>query len=70
MKILDFDFFVCVCRAVGPGQESQEILKPLRPLVPTEVQAALVTVLRLGRINGIADSSEYVIYGAGSLRTG
>lgn len=55
---------------MGPGQESQEILKPLRPLVPTEVQAALVTVLRLGRINGIADSSEYVIYGAGSLRTG
>mmetsp|Transcript_28020 Transcript_28020/g.39890 ORF Transcript_28020/g.39890 Transcript_28020/m.39890 type:complete len:1087 (+) Transcript_28020:36-3296(+) len=55
---------------VGAGQESQEILKPLRPLVPGEVQAALVTVLRLGRINGIADSSEYVIYGAGSLRTG
>ena len=61
---------VVISVIVGPGQEGLEILKPLRPIIPAEVHAALVTTLKLGRISGVADSSDYVIYGAGSLRTG
>ena len=55
---------------VGPGQEGMEILKPTRPIIPAEIHAALVTTLKLGRISGMPDSSDYVVYGAGSLRTG
>ena len=55
---------------VAPGQEVQEILKPTQIIVPNQIHIALVSVLKFGRVSDIADCSEFVIYGASSLRTG
>jgi len=55
---------------VAPGQEAQEVLKPSYPLNPAQVQGALTATLKFGRTQGLPDASEYVIYGAATLRTG
>lgn len=55
---------------VSPGQEVQEILKPVQMIIPSQIHNALVSVLKFGRVLDIADCSEFVIYGASSLRTG
>mmetsp|Transcript_20592 Transcript_20592/g.34484 ORF Transcript_20592/g.34484 Transcript_20592/m.34484 type:complete len:1027 (+) Transcript_20592:169-3249(+) len=55
---------------VGPGQEAQEVLKPSYPIVPQQVHHVLSSTLKFGRIQGLADASEFVIYGAASLKTG
>jgi hypothetical protein len=52
------------------GQEVQQVLRPSYPIVPAQIHNALSSTLRFGRINGLPDSTEYVIYGACSLRTG
>eukprot|EP01035_Chromulina_nebulosa_P020330 gene20330-26390_t len=50
--------------------EGQEIVKPLSPIHPPTIHAALSGVFKYSRILGLPDESDYVIYGAATLRTG
>lgn len=52
------------------GQEVQQVLRPSYPVVPSQILNALSSTLRFGHVTGLPDSTEYVIYGASSLRTG
>eukprot|EP00981_Chlorochromonas_danica_P010260 scaffold3058_cov165-Ochromonas_danica.AAC.51 len=64
------DFSARWGQLVGAGQERQEVLKPPYPIVPSQIQAALQSTLKFCRVQGLPDSSDYVIYGAASLKTG
>lgn len=55
---------------VQPGQEAVEVFYPSNPINPSQVHAALGSALKFGRIKGMADESDFVIYGAATLRTG
>jgi hypothetical protein len=53
-----------------PGKQVQEVLSPSRDIVPANVAAGMVSSLKFGRITGMPDESDFVIYGASLLRTG
>jgi hypothetical protein len=55
---------------VAPGQEAVEVFSPAGPVVPESVLAALTQSLKFAHASGLPDESEYVLYGAASLRTG
>jgi len=54
----------------GNGQHVQQVLNPSQAVVPARITDALTSLLQFGRVTGMPDESEFVIYGAGSLRTG
>jgi len=64
------DFTARWDQLVGPGQQLQEVFSPSNRIVAAQVTAGMTSALRFGRITGMPDESEYVIYGAASLRTG
>jgi hypothetical protein len=53
-----------------PGKQLQEILSPSEDIVPANVAKGMVASLKFGRVTGMPDESEFVIYGASLLRTG
>lgn len=53
-----------------PGLEGQEIFKASAPIVPAQINAALTNILKCSKVVGLPDSSDFIIYGASSLRTG
>ena len=53
-----------------PGKQVQEILSPVNDIVAANVAAGMVSSLKFGRVTGMPDESEFVIYGASLLRTG
>jgi AP-2 complex subunit alpha len=55
---------------VQPGQESMEVFSPSSPINVQQIHNALSSALKFGRIKGMPDESDYVIYGAATLRTG
>ena len=55
---------------VAPGQEAVEVFSPAAPVVPEAVLACLTQSLKFAHATGMPDESEYVLYGAASLRTG
>ena len=54
----------------GEGQHKQEVFKPPTRIVPAMVVEGMNKSLRFGLVNGMPDESEFVRYGAASLRTG
>ena len=54
----------------GYGQHMQQVLKPPNRIVPAMVVEGMSKSLRFGVVNGMPDESEFVRYGASSLRTG
>jgi len=54
----------------APGQETQEVFYPSQPVVPENVLATLTSTMKFAHTTGMPDESEYVLYGAASLRTG
>lgn len=56
--------------SVQPGQEMQEVLKPKQPIKPAEIAHAFGSTLKFHRVSGLPDASEFILYGAASLRTG
>eukprot|EP01038_Epipyxis_sp_PR26KG_P004272 gene4272-6051_t len=54
----------------APGQEGQEVLKPSYQLSPAQIHQAFNLMFKFNRVSGVPDSSELVLYGAASLRTG
>lgn len=54
----------------GNGQHAQQVFNPSQAVVPARIAEALTSLLQFGRVTGMPDESEFVIYGAGSLRTG
>ena len=54
----------------GEGQHKQEVLKPPNRIVPALVYEGMTKSLRFGPVTGMPDESEFVRYGACSLRTG
>lgn len=54
----------------GEGQHKQEVFKPPSRIVPALVYEGMTKSLRFGPVTGMPDESEFVRYGACSLRTG
>ncbi len=54
----------------GEGQHKQEVFKPPNRIVPALVFEGMTKSLRFGPVTGMPDESEFVRYGACSLRTG
>jgi hypothetical protein len=54
----------------GQGQHKQEVFKPPTRIVPALVYEGMTKSLRFGPVIGMPDESEFVRYGACSLRTG
>ena len=53
-----------------PGKQLMEILSPSLDIVPARVVQGMVSSLKFGRVVGMPDESEFVIYGASLLKTG
>lgn len=54
----------------GPGQEAQEVIQASTKLTPDQIKQALTSGLKFFYVAGLPDSSDTVLYGAASLRTG
>jgi hypothetical protein len=52
------------------GQHKQEVFRPKAPIAPAVVLAGMTKALKFGKVTNMPDESEYVIYGASSLKTG
>jgi len=70
LNLASADFTARWQQLVSPGQEAQEVVKPSYPVVPAQVHGVLTSTLKFGRTHGLPDASEYVVYGAATLRTG
>jgi hypothetical protein len=64
------DFIATWEQLSAQGQEVQEVLSPSKPINPEDIQAILSSTLRFSPSSGLPDESEFVLYGAASLRTG
>lgn len=53
-----------------PGKNKQEVLKPTQKIVPAQILEAMTNSLCFAQITGMPDESEFVRYGAASLKTG
>jgi len=56
--------------AQTPGMELQEVLKPSSPIKVAMITGAFTSTLKFGKVSGVPDESEFIIYGAASLKTG
>lgn len=54
----------------GAGQAKQDVFSPSLPIVPSVVLQGMTKMLKFGKVSNMPDESEYVIYGASSLKTG
>ncbi len=54
----------------GDGQHMQQVFKPPNRIVPAVVVEGMSKSLHFGVVSGMPDESEFVRYGAASLRTG
>ena len=52
------------------GQHKQEVFRPAVAIAPASVVNGLTKALKFGKVTGMPDESEYVVYGASSLKTG
>lgn len=64
------DFMARWQQLTGAGQETTQILRPPYSIVPPQIHAALTSTMKFGRVFGLPDATDYVVYGAASLRTG
>jgi hypothetical protein len=64
------DFWAKWQSLTAPGQEVQKVINPSSPIIASQIHNALATSLQFSRVSGMPDESEFVIYGASSLRTG
>jgi AP-2 complex subunit alpha len=64
------DFQVRWQEFATPGQAVEQILNPSAPINPTQILQAMTGALKFAHIRGFPDESEFVLYGASSLRTG
>ncbi len=52
------------------GQQKQEVFHPSTPISPANVLLGMTKALKFGKVTNMPDESEFVIYGASSLKTG
>ena len=70
LAVASADFSTRWEQLTAPGQETQEVFYPSQPIVPENVLATLTRTMKFAHTTGMPDESEYVLYGAASLRTG
>jgi hypothetical protein len=70
MSISANDFHVRWQQLIEPGQAIEQILNPSSQIVPAQILQALTGALRFAHVRGFPDESEFVLYGASTLRTG
>ena len=64
------DFTAQWDKLAEPGKQLQEILSPASDIVPARIVQGMTAALKFGRVTGMPDESEFVIYGASLLKTG
>ena len=64
------DFMARWQQLTSAGQEMQQVFRPSRPVTPAAIQKFMTAALQFGHIMDLPDSSDTVVYGASSLRTG
>ena len=64
------DFSMRWDKLQGDGQHMQQVFKPPNRIIPAMVVEGMSKSLQFGVVNGMPDESEFVRYGAASLRTG
>ena len=64
------DFNLKWNQLTSTGQQKQEVFRPATPISPAAVLGGMTKALKFGKVTNMPDESEYVIYGASSLKTG
>lgn len=63
------DFSVKWNQLTAPGQQKIAVLMPTTPISPANVLGGMTKALKFGKVSNMPDETEFIIYGASSLKT-
>jgi len=69
LQLTGADFSVKWNQLTAPGQQKIAVLNPTTPISPANVLAGMTKALKFGKVTNMPDETEFIIYGASSLKT-